>query len=331
MLEGIKFESPYFLFLLIIIPLLIIWYIFRHKKSRTNIQISTTEGLENVPITLKQRFIHSLFVLRMIALAVLIIAIARPQSFTKNSETEIKGIDIVLDLDISSSMLAEDLKPNRLEAAKKIAQNFINGRKNDRVGLVIFAAEAYTQVPLTTDHNIIKNLFKDVKTGTIEDGTAIGDAIATAVSRLEKSKAVSKVIILITDGDNNAGSINPVTAAEIAKVFGIRIYTIAVGKEGLAPYPIQTPFGVQYRNIEVKINEPLLKEVAQKTDGRFFRATDNESLKEIYGEIDKLEKSKISVTDYSKKYEEFLPLALLALVLFGLEILLRNLVFKTIP
>ncbi|MFA8449979.1 MAG: VWA domain-containing protein [Bacteroidales bacterium] len=325
------FANPELLFLLIIIPLLIIWYIFKYRKGKADLQLSTTEGLENAPITLKQRLIHSLFVFRIIAITLLIIAIARPQSTSKHKTIEIQGIDIIVDLDISSSMLAQDLKPNRLEAAKRIAQTFLDGRTNDRVGLVIFAGEAYTQVPLTTDHTIISNLFKDVRVGSIEDGTAIGDAIATGVSRLENSEAVSKVLILITDGVNNSGNIDPKTAAEIAKTYNVRIYAIGVGKEGFANTPYQTPFGTRYANVKVEIDEALLKDIAKTTGGQYFRATSNSSLQQIYQEIDKLEKSKIDVNQFSKKYEEFFPLALIALLLFILEIILRKTIFRTIP
>ena len=242
-----------------------------------------------------------------------------------------EGIDIVIALDISTSMLAEDLKPNRLEAAKQVAQDFINGRSNDRFALVVFAGETFTQVPLTTDHSILTNMFKDVKSGMIEDGTALGDGLATAVTRLRESKAISKVIILLTDGVNNMGALDPASSAEIAKLYGIRIYTIGVGSMGMAPYPVQTPFGMQYQNMEVKIDEELLKQVAKMTDGIYFRATSNSKLKEIYHEIDKLEKSKIDVTEFHKKTEEFSILAIIAMLLFGLEILLKNTIFKTTP
>jgi Ca-activated chloride channel family protein len=234
-------------------------------------------------------------------------------------------------VDVSSSMLAQDLRPDRLEAAKDVASDFIAGRPDDRIGLVIFSGESFTQSPLTSDHSMIRNLFKDIKSGMIEDGTAIGDGLATSINRLKESDAISKVIILITDGVNNAGSIDPLSAAEIAKIYGIRIYTIGVGTMGVAPYPVQTPFGIQYQNMEVKIDEDILKQVAEVTGGLYFRATSNKKLKEIYEEIDQLEKSKIDVTEFSRKHEEFLPLALLALALLGLEIIFRNTIFRTTP
>ena len=234
-------------------------------------------------------------------------------------------------MDISGSMLARDLKPDRLEASKDVAMDFISKRKNDRVGLVIFAGESFTQCPLTTDHNVLLNLFKDVKSGMVEDGTAIGMGLATAVNRLKDSKAISKVIILLTDGVNNSGMVPPLTAAEIAQKFGIRVYTIGVGTEGFAPYPFQTPFGIQYQDVEVKIDEKSLQDIAILTDGKYFRATNNNSLKEIYKDIDALEKSKIEVTEFHKRSEEFLPFALWALGLLFLGFILQITYLKQIP
>jgi Ca-activated chloride channel family protein len=272
-----------------------------------------------------------LFVFRILAVTLLILALARPQSSLSTKDVSIEGIDIVMALDVSTSMLAQDLKPDRLEAAKAVASEFIKGRPNDRVGLVIFSGETFTQVPLTTDHSILENMFKDIKSGMIEDGTAIGDGLATSVNRLKESQAISKVVILITDGVNNAGSVDPLSAAEIAKLYGVRIYTIGVGSMGTAPYPVQTPFGIQYQNMEVQIDEALLQEVAKATEGMYFRATSNRKLEEIYREIDELEKSKIDVTEFKKKKEEFLPLAIAAILLLILEFLLRNTIFRTIP
>ena len=237
----------------------------------------------------------------MAAVAVLIVILARPQSTNSWQNSSTEGIDIVLAMDISTSMMAQDLKPNRLEASKDVASAFINGRPNDNIGLVVFAAESFTQCPLTTDHTVLLNLFKDVQPGIIQDGTAIGLGLANAVSRIKDSQAKSKVIILLTDGVNNQGEIAPVTAAEIAKTFGVRVYTIGVGTQGKAPYPFQTAFGVQYMDVDVEIDEPTLKQIAATTGGQYFRATDNASLKEIYSEIDKMEKTKISVQEYSKK------------------------------
>lgn len=273
----------------------------------------------------------SLFVIRLLALALLIIALARPQSHSSKQDVSVTGIDIVLATDISGSMLAEDFKPNRLESAKDVASDFIEGRPNDRIGLVVFSGESFTQCPLTSDHSVLINLFRDVKSGMIDDGTALGDGLATAVDRLRNSKAVSKVVILLTDGVNNMGSLDPMSAAEIAKLYKIRIYTIGVGTMGMAPYPVQTPFGIQYQEMEVNIDEPLLKNIAGLTNGKYFRATNKQKLAGTYKEIDQMEKSKIDVTEFRKKKEEFLPFALLALVLLIAEGTLRNTVFKTIP
>lgn len=331
MLSNYTFANPGFLYLLILVPLLAGWYIFRHRSSTASLQVSSTEIFENTPGSIRQILFHSLIVLRLLALSLLIVALARPQSSSKRQNVSIEGIDIVMGLDISSSMLAQDLRPDRLEAAKDVALDFFRGRPDDRVGLVVFAGEAFTQCPLTTDKKVIEEMMDDIKSGIIEDGTAIGDGLATAVNRLRESQAISKVIILLTDGQNNAGSLDPVSAAEIAKIYGIRIYTIGVGTYGYAPYPVQTPFGMQYQNMEVKIDEDLLKDVANMTEGKYFRADNNKKLEEIYQEIDKLEKSKIDVTEFQKKHEEFLPLALLAFVLLILEILLRNSVFRSVP
>jgi Ca-activated chloride channel family protein len=330
MLKNIEFANPEYFYLLIIIPLLIVWYWFNHFKNQAELQFSTTTVFENSRKSLKQYLYYSLPILRILALAFIIVCLARPQSSTSRQDISIEGIDIVMALDVSGSMLAMDLKPDRLEASKALASEFFDGRPNDRIGLVIFSGETFTQCPLTTDHSIIKNLFKDIKSGMIQDGTAIGDGLATAVNRLKESKAISKVIILLTDGVNNAGSLDPVSAAEIAKLYGIRIYTIGVGTIGMAPYPIQTPFGKDIQQVEVKIDEELLKKVTKITDGKYFRATSNQKLREIYTEIDKLEKSKIDVTEFRRKSEEFLPLALIALALLMAEFILRKTIFKTI-
>jgi len=267
----------------------------------------------------------------MMAVSLLIIALARPQSISTKQNVHIEGIDIVMAIDVSGSMLARDFKPDRLEAAKEVAKDFIAKRPNDRVSLVIFSGEAFTQVPLTTDHQMISTIFEEVKSGMIEDGTAIGDGLATSVSRLKNSDAISKVIILITDGVNNAGSVDPVSAAEMAHMFGIRVYTIGIGSMGTAPYPVQTPFGMQMQQMQVQIDEELLQEIATKTGGRYFRADNNDKLKDIYKEIDVLEKSKIDVQEFRKKHEAFVPFALLAFALFFLEISLRYLVFRRFP
>lgn len=274
---------------------------------------------------------HSLLTLRMFALALLIIVLARPQSSSSWQNITTEGIDIILALDVSGSMLAEDFKPNRLEASKAISMDFIEGRPNDRVGLVIFSGESFTQCPLTTDHSVMKNLFKGIKNGMIIDGTAIGMGLANAVNRLKDSDAKSKVVILMTDGVNTTGSVPPLTSAEIAKAFGIRVYTIGVGTYGMAPYPFRTPYGnIVYQNVEVEIDEPMMKKIAEMTGGQYFRANDNQKLKSIYTEIDKLEKSKIEVTEYRKKHEMFLPWAIAAAGLLMFEFLLKNTLYKSI-
>ena len=324
------FVNSEFLFLLIIPLAILVWYILMHKYRDSNILFSDTKSI-NKKVTLKNRLIHVPYLLKIIASAFLIIAIARPQSSSNWEESTTEGIDIVLAMDISGSMLALDLKPDRLEASKNVAMDFISKRKNDRVGLVIFAGESFTQCPLTTDHNVLINLFKDVKSGIVDDGTAIGMGLATAVNRLKESKAISKVIILLTDGVNNSGMIPPLTAAEIAQKFGIRVYTIGVGTEGLAPYPFQTPFGIQYQDIEVKIDEKTLQDIATLTEGMYFRATNNNSLKDIYKDIDDLEKSKIEVTKFHKRSEEFLPFALCALSLLLFGFILQVTYLKKLP
>ena len=331
MFNNIEFASPGYFWMFILIPVFIAWYWWKHKGNHAFMFISGLENLDGAPISIRQRLIHLPFILKMLVLSLLIVAMARPQTSSKREDTSIEGIDIMMALDVSSSMLAQDLSPNRLEASKKVAVDFIKGRPNDRVGLVVFSGEAFTQCPLTTDHMVMQNLFKDVQSGMIEDGTAIGDGLATAISRLKDSKAISKVIILLTDGVSNMGALDASSAAEIAKMYGIRVYTIGVGTMGTAPYPVQTPFGVQMQQMEVKIDEPLLKQVASLTDGRYFRATSNKKLQEIYQAIDDLEKSKIDVTVFSKKGEEFHIWAKLAALLLILMVVLKYTYLKTLP
>ena len=318
MYKSLSFGNPGFLFLLLIIPVLIAWYFYRRKKQTADLQVSSIEGFAKVGRNLKFYVYHGLYVIRLLALTLLIIALARPQTSLSRQDISVEGIDLVIALDVSGSMLAMDFKPDRLEAAKDVAIEFIDGRPNDRIGLVIFSGETFTQCPLTTDHAVLKNLFRDIHSGMIDDGTALGDGLATAVNRLRGSKAVSKVIILLTDGVNNMGSLDPRSASEIAKLYGIRIYTVGIGSMGQAPYPMQTPYGMQIQMGEVKIDEPLLIEIAKATDGKYFRATNNAKLRAIYKEIDKMEKSKIDVTEFRKKKEEFLPFVLVAFILLGI-------------
>jgi Ca-activated chloride channel family protein len=303
--------------------LLIIWYLFKNRKQSPAVTFSGASAFQNIKPTLKQRLRHFPFILRLIGISLLIIGLARPQTASTRESIKTEGIDIVIAMDISGSMLAEDFKPNRLEAAKNNAIEFIERRINDRIGLIVFAGESFTQCPVTIDHDVLKNLITEVKTGMLKDGTAIGSGLATSVSRLKESKAKSKVVVLLTDGVNNTGQIAPRTAADIAYSFGIKVYTIGVGTKGKAPYPVQTPFGTQYRNVDVEIDEPVLEDIAEITGGRYFRATDNESLESIYSEIDDLEKTEIDVSYFSKYTEEFLPLALAALLILFIEILLR--------
>ncbi len=323
--------NPYYLYLLLLIIPAIAWYILRRKKRYATLQVSNSFAFEGMKLSWKNRLEHIPFALRMLSFILLILVLCRPQSSNSFQNVTTEGIDIVIALDISSSMLAEDLRPNRLEAAKKVASNFISGRPNDNIGLVLFAGESFTQCPLTTDHTVLLNLFGSIKSGLIEDGTAIGLGLANAVSRIKDSQAKSKVIILLTDGSNNRGDIDPISAAEIAKTFGIRVYTIGVGRKGKAPYPFQTAYGVQYQNIDVDIDEPPLRQIAQTTGGEFYRATSTNSLSSIYQKIDQLEKTKMNVHEYSKKHEEYRVFALGALLVLLLEILLRNTILRRLP
>ena len=330
------FANIEYLFLLVLLIPYIIWYVMKRKKTEPTMQVSTTRMYMNAPKSWKIYLLHAPFVLRIVAIVMVILVLARPQTTDNWQNTEIEGIDIMLAVDVSTSMLAEDLKPNRLEAAKQVASEFINGRPNDNIGLTIFAGESFTQCPLTVDHGVLLNLFHSIKgdiaqRGLIEDGTAIGMGIANAVTRLKDSKAKSKVIILLTDGSNNRGDISPLMAAEIAQQFGIRVYTIGVGTNGTAPYPMQTYSGVQYVNVPVQIDEQTLTEIAGTTNGNYYRATSNDKLMEVYQEIDKLEKTKLNVKEFSKREEEFELFAWIAFFCILLDILLRNTILKKIP
>lgn len=326
--SGIEFANKGFLWLLILIPLMVAWYIRRNSKLQGSLRMSALKGFSSIKKSKYTTLRHYGIVLRALALTALITALARPQSAFSWQNSTTEGIDIVIATDISGSMLAEDLKPNRLEAGKNIAIDFIKDRPEDRIGLVIFSGESFTQCPLTIDHDVLINLFGEISNGMIEDGTAIGMGLATAVNRLKESEAKSKVVILLTDGSNTTGSIPPLTAAEIAKQMKVRVYTVGVGTKGFAPYPVKTPFGVQYQQVPVTIDEDVLKDIAKMTGGQYFRATNNAKLKQIYQQIDQLEKAKIAVTQYHKKTERFLPFALIAMALLLLEFSLRNTVFK---
>jgi Ca-activated chloride channel family protein len=326
--SGIEFANKGFFWLLAIIPLMIGWYIWRNSKLQGSLRMSAVKGFSSIKKRKYSTLRHYGIVLRVLAFTALIIALAKPQSAFSWQNTVTEGIDIVIATDISGSMLAEDLKPNRLEAGKNIAIDFIKDRPEDRIGLVIFSGESFTQCPLTIDHDVLINLFSEINNGMIEDGTAIGMGLATAVNRLKDSEAKSKVVILLTDGSNTTGSIPPLTAAEIAKQMKVRVYTVGVGTKGYAPYPVKTPFGVQYQQVPVTIDEEVLKDIAKLTGGQYFRATNNATLKKIYQQIDQLEKAKIAVTQYHKKTERFLPFVLLAMVLLLLEFLGRNTIFR---
>jgi Ca-activated chloride channel family protein len=330
-MHGLTFASPGFLFLLLVVPALAVWYFFRRKENPAILQVSSVRGFRRDYVQWRHYLYNSLFVTRLLAITLLIIALARPQTNLNRQSVSVEGIDLVIALDISGSMLAQDLRPNRLDAAKDVAMEFIDGRPNDRIGLVIFSGESFTQCPITTDHAVLKNLFMEIKSGMIDDGTALGDGLALAVSRLKDSKAVSKVIILLTDGVNNMGSVDPLSAAEIAKLFGIRVYTVGIGTMGYAPYPVQTPFGIQLQRMKVEIDEQLLVKISSMTDGKYFRAQNTSKLRQIYKEIDKMEKTRIDVTEFRKKKEEFLPLVLISFILLAFEGISRYIILKTIP
>ncbi len=301
------------------------------QRSDASLQISSHQKLAQFPKSLKVKLRHVPFIFRNLALVFIIIAIARPQASNSWRTENTEGIDIMMALDISGTMMAEDLKPNRLEAAKSVASEFILSRPNDNIGLVIFSGESFTQCPLTSDHAVLVNLFKGVNYGLIEDGTAIGLGLANAVSRIKESKAKSKVIILLTDGSNNRGDIAPITAAEIAKTFGIRVYAIGVGSYGVVNIPVPTPMGIQYQQMQSEFDEKSLQSIAGMTGGKYFRATDNSKLRRIYQEIDQLEKTKINVREYSKKNEQFFLFSLFAFIFLILEVLLRNILLRRIP
>lgn len=326
------FEYPKLLWLLLLLIPLAALYIFRELTGRTpSLQVSSLDRWQYRPSWFKRALRHVPFLLRMGALALLIVAIARPRDSKNFEKVDTEGIDIVLDMDVSTSMLARDFKPDRIGAAKDIAIEFIASRPTDRIGIVVFAGESYTQCPVTTDRITLINMMKEVQTGLIEDGTAIGNGLATAVARLKDSDAKSRVVILLTDGVNNRGEIAPETAAEIAKTYGIRVYTIGVGAKGEAPYPVQTPWGIQVQNMKVEIDEDLLQKIAGTTGGKYFRATDNTKLMEIYSEINQMEKNRTTVDSFPVYSEKFMDFAIWALVLLLLELLFKFVIIKKLP
>lgn len=327
------FASPHYLWLLTLLAPMIAYYVWRTMQGGAAIQISTVEGVARAPKSVRYYLRHLPFALRAAAFGLLVVALARPQQIEQNVRTSSEGIDIMLAIDVSASMLARDFEPDRITAAKEVAGSFISDRYGDRIGLVAFAAEAFTQSPLTTDQSTLQTLLAQIRSGLIDDsGTAIGNGLATAINRLRESDAKSKVVILLTDGVNNRGEITPITAAEIAKAQNIRVYTIGVGTEGMAPYPAVDMFGnITFVKQKVEIDEKTLTAMAEMTGGRYFRATDNAKLKAIYDEINQLEKSKVEVTEHLSYHEQFLVWVLAALGLLLAEFLLANLVLKRIP
>lgn len=330
--NDITFADKDLRWLFLLIPVLIAWYVFKNKTYNPELRVSSFSELEGIKPSLKQYLRHLPFIFRLIAISLLIVVLMRPQSRSSWKDVKTEGIDIVMSLDISGSMLAKDFKPDRLEAAKSVAEDFIDSRPNDRIGLVIFSGESFTQCPLTSDHAVIKNLFSAIHTGMMADGTAIGNGLATAVARVKDSKAKSKVVILLTDGVNNQGSVAPMTAAEIAKAFGVRVYTIGVGTMGKALSPIAIyPNGqYEYAYVDVNIDEKTMTDIADMTGGKYFRATDNAKLKDIYKEIDRLEKTIFEEKNFTNKAEWFLPFAIAAALFLLLEFILKNTVFKSI-
>lgn len=327
----VVYANPKYLFLLLLLVPLIGWYIYKLRKTQATFKMSSSFAFEKAPSTVRVYLRHFPFLLRLAAIALVIIVLARPQSVNTSDTSNSEGIDIVMALDISSTMLAQDFSPTRLEAAKKVAAEFINDRPNDRIGLVIFGGESFTQCPLTTDHRVLLNLLNEVKFGMIEDGTAIGLGLANAVNRLKDSKSKSRVAILLTDGSNNAGQIAPLTAAELAASYNIRVYTVGVGSRGNSVARMMTPYGMQTVNVSGEFDERTLTEIASITHGTYFRATDNTSLKEIYDEIDQMEKSHISINTVTKRKELYMPYAILALALVAFELILRRTWLRNIP
>jgi len=330
-LTNVEFAYPLVLYGLILIPLIVLWYWKRNKKHTPDITYSSLKVFGDLKPTLRERLRHVPFLLRLLALSLLIVGLARPQIYSTGETVYTEGIDIVLVLDISGSMLAEDFKPNRIEAAKNVINDFIDGRVSDRIGLVIFARDSFTQCPLTIDYSVLKNLLKDIISGMVTDGTAIGNAIANGVNRLKDSDAKSKVMILLTDGVNNAGEVDPLSAAQIAETFGVRIYSIGVGSRGEAPYPFNTPFGKRYQMVPVEIDEELLQQISAQTGGRYFRATNNEKLKEIYREIDQLERNRVEVLSYRSTKELFYSWVGAGLILLLLELGLLRTYLRRLP
>ncbi len=326
-----QFAHPQYLWLLLFLIPLIVWYI-KKQTNQPTLLVSSAKPYAKLPRSIKEYLIHLLFIIRLAVIALVIIIIARPQTRDSWRSSSTEGTDIIIALDISSSMLARDFNPDRLEAAKNVAAKFVAGRTSDNIGVVIFAGESFTAVPMTTDRGLLANYIKDIKMEMLEDGTAIGDGLATSINRIKDGKAKSKSIILLTDGSNNTGNVAPTTAAEIAKKYGIKVYTIGVGRNGTAPFPQQNMFGrIEYVNLPVVIDEATLQNIASITGGKYFRATGNNVLADVFEEIDKLEKTEMDVKHFSHTEDAYMPWAILALGLFLLEIILRHTLLRTIP
>lgn len=327
--HNIEFTQPWYFGLLLLLPFLIGWYVKTNSSRTASIAVSTAaaEGLGSWKTTLR----HLPFMCRIICLAAIITALAKPQLRDDQQRAEGEGIDIILCIDVSGSMTAQDFTPNRLEAAKNVAIDFVNKRLTDRIGIVIFSGESFTQCPLTTDHSVLVSAIQNIRNGLLEDGTAIGSGLGTSVDRLRSSKSKTKIVVLLTDGENNGGLIDPKTAKEIAKAFGVKVYTIGVGTEGMAPQPVNTPLGVVMQTQKVSIDEKLLNEIATETGGKYFRAKDNESLAGIYGTIDQLEKSKVEITNTIRYQDKFYPFIMLAILFLLIEFILRYLIFRKFP
>ncbi len=327
--KNISFGEPLVFWLLVLVPVLIVWYTMKNNRGQGAILVSdsSAKGLSSWKIG----FRHFLFILRLLAIGCIITALARPHTKFEEENAEGEGVDIILCIDVSGSMTAQDLTPNRLEAAKNVAIDFVNKRLTDRIGIVIFSGESFTQCPLTTDRKVLISAIQNIRNGLLEDGTAIGSGLGTSVDRLRSSKLKSKVVILLTDGENNGGLIDPKTAKEIAKAFEVKVYTIGVGTDGYAPQPVNTPMGVVMQSGKVSIDEKLLKEIAFETGGKYFRAKDNEGLSGIYNEINGLERSKVEISTLTSYTEKFIPFVMAALALLFLEVLLRFTVFRKFP
>lgn len=325
------FDNPWYLLLLLLLIPAIVWYILKHKTAQASMRVSSTEAFDKLPRTYKSYLRHVVFALRMLVIACVIVILARPMTTDSWHKSSTEGVDVIVALDISGSMLSRDFQPNRVEAAKTVAAQFIAGREYDNIGLVVFAGEGFTMCPMTTDHAVLLNLLKDVDCGMLVDGTAVGDGLATAVNRIKDGPAKSKTIILLTDGTNNAGVVDPVTAAEIARSYGIRVYTIGVGTKGMAPSPVMTPYGIRYQNMPVEIDEDKLRQIASIGDGQYFRATDENVLKSVFAEIDEMEKTKLSVQQFSRREEAYMPWAIAAMLLLAIEIILRYTLLRNVP